>query len=102
MFDHLCRQIHAADRNSAFVQISRNLPRPASEITDNAVAADTVGEPVEQAAVQRFILQLVVDATCALIRNPVIARLHVDDLFLRHYSPPAPTFFPCTPLLLPA
>ena len=82
--NHSRRQVHAADLEFRVPAGSERRARAHNQDRKQAELSHTFGKPVEQPTIQRLVLQLVKDTPRILVRDPVIAGLHVADLLLDH------------------
>ncbi len=71
--NHLRREVDAQHLRAALVQIAGDMPWPAAHIADRPARLRIGGEPVEQLAVERLMLQLVEDPRDILLGNEVVA-----------------------------
>lgn len=72
LLDHLRRKIDPLDRDAARSQIRRDLSGAASDV-DDATVADGCGERVEEAAIERLGVELVLQLFCVCVSDRRVA-----------------------------
>ncbi len=87
--DHARREVDAQNPRAALVQVVRDLPRPAAHVADRPARVGVGGQPVQQLAVQRLMLELVKDSRDVLLSDLVVALaqlIEVHSLFSSQQS----------------
>jgi hypothetical protein len=74
LLDHGRGKVNAANPDASLVQVASNMPRSAPHVTGRPDVAHSLGESVEQLAIQRLMLQFVEDPPAVLVRDEIVAR----------------------------
>src|SRR5713101_6368356 len=80
LLQHSAREIQPKDRQLRFPQIARHVTRPAAQVGNLALPPHPRGNSVQQLAVQRLVLQLVINPAGVLLRQFVVSFLYPPDL----------------------
>jgi hypothetical protein len=72
-FNHAGGQVDSEHVQAARRQVLRDVSRSATQVADRAAPAYTLGEAVQEFAVERLVLELAVDAARILIGDAVVA-----------------------------